>query len=107
MLGSLRYLLTNISLFVSLLHSGYTQLSNGWWRSGWCSQGNLLKAHVTSKVYWFSCDCNKKSPMRVMARWLEGNTVQSWYLWLTGTVKTKMNIWITNTGRHFQCEAYI
>jgi hypothetical protein len=92
MLGSLRYLLTNVSLFVPLLHSGYTQTSYGWWWLGWCSQGKLPKAPVANKGYWFSCGCNKKSPARVMARWLEGNTAQSWYLWLTGTVKTIMNI---------------
>jgi hypothetical protein len=48
MLGSLRYLLTNISLYVPLLHSGYTQTSYGWWRSGWCSPDNLPKAPVAS-----------------------------------------------------------
>jgi hypothetical protein len=50
MLGGLRYLLTNISLFVPLLHSGYTQTSYGWWHSGCCSRGNLPKAPVASKV---------------------------------------------------------
>lgn len=31
MLGSLRYLFTNISLFVPLLHSGYTRMDEDIW----------------------------------------------------------------------------